>query len=86
MLRFLHILLMLSLFLSSTVHAETNTSSVKIAFVRDGYLWLKTVDKEEKLTDGKAVFPSSPQWLADLNGEDAKVWIHEVESYAFYPS
>ncbi len=25
-------------------------------------------------------------WLADLNGEDAKVWIHEVESYAFYPS
>ena len=53
MMRFLHILLMISLFLSSTVHAETNTSSVKIAFVRDGYLWLKTEDKEEKLTDEK---------------------------------
>ena len=65
MLRFLHILLMISLFLSSTVHAETNTSSVQIAFVRDGYLWLKTEDKEEQLTDGKAVFPYPPQWSFD---------------------
>ena len=65
MMRFLHILLMISLFLSSTVHAETNTPSVQIAFVRDGYLWLKTEDKEEKLTDGKAVFPYPPQWSFD---------------------
>lgn len=29
---------------------------------------------------------SGDLWLADLKGEDAKARIHEVESYAFYPS
>ena len=38
MTKILQILMILCLFFS-LIHAETNTSNVKVAFIRDGYLW-----------------------------------------------
>ena len=59
------ILVSLCLIYPSVIQAETNTSNVKVAFTRDGYLWTKINDIEERLTDKKATLPFPPQWSHD---------------------
>ncbi|QUW23542.1 TolB domain-containing protein [Sporosarcina sp. Marseille-Q4063] len=49
----------------SIIHADTNSSGIKVAFVRDGYLWVKVGDMEEKLTAKKASYDYLPQWSHD---------------------
>jgi len=63
--KIVQILMILCLFAPYLIHAETNTSKVKIAFTRDGYLWLKVDDTEEKLTIEKATYNYPPQWSFD---------------------
>ena len=41
MAKLFQILMILCLISPPIVSAETNTSSVKVAFIRDGYLWIK---------------------------------------------
>lgn len=65
MAKLFHILVILCLISPSIIHAEANTESVKVAFIKDGYLWLKTNDKTEKLTDEKATYNYPPQWSFD---------------------
>ncbi|MFJ5768765.1 TolB domain-containing protein [Psychrobacillus sp. NPDC093180] len=45
--------------------AETNISDVKIAFEKDGYLWIKVNNKEEKITKEKAKYHYPPEWSFD---------------------
>ena len=59
--KIVQLLMVLCLFAPSLIHAQTNTSDVKIAFIRDGYLWVKVDDKEEETDERKSdVQLSSP--------------------------
>lgn len=65
MAKLFHFLIVLCLIFPSTIYAETTTSSVKVAFIRDGYLWIKDNNKEEKITDKKATYNYPPSWSSD---------------------
>jgi hypothetical protein len=79
MAKLFHILVILCLIFPSIIHAETNTESVKVAFIKDGYLWLKVNDKKEKLTDKKATYHYSPQW-----SYDGKMLLYQKEAAPIY--
>ncbi|KAA0965959.1 TolB domain-containing protein [Sporosarcina sp. ANT_H38] len=87
--------LMVFCFISQSLsHAQTNTSDVKIAFIRDGYVWLKVEDKEMKITKEKATYNYPPQWsfdgkmllyqkevagnIIDTTGTSNELWIYDV--------
>jgi len=53
---------------------EKNTSGVKVAFIRDGYLWIKDDDKEKMLTVDKAIYNYAPQW-----SHDGKLLLYQKE-------
>lgn len=59
------ILIILFLVTPKVFHADTDTDQVKVAFTRDGYLFVKTEGKEEKITKEKAVYPYPPEWSHD---------------------
>ena len=61
----IQVLIIFCLIFPAIIHADTSSSKVKVAFVRDGYLWISIDDKEEKLTDKKATFSNPPQWSHD---------------------
>lgn len=67
MAKLFHILVILCLIFPSIIYSETNASDAKVAFIRDGYLWVKIDDKEEVLTVEKATYPYPPQWSFDGN-------------------
>ena len=78
------------------IQAGTNSTTVKVAFIRDGYLWTKINEKEEKLTDQKAIYPYPPEWshdgkmllyqkeapalIGDQKGIQNELWIYNIES------
>jgi hypothetical protein len=61
----IHIVMIFCLMFPSIIYADTNSSSVKVAFVRDGYLWMKIDDEEQQLTAKKATYDYPPQWSHD---------------------
>lgn len=63
--KLIQILFILCLISPSMVHARSNDLPVKVAFTRDGYLWIKIDGNEEKITDDKAIFSYPPQWSSD---------------------
>ncbi|WML40894.1 TolB domain-containing protein [Neobacillus sp. OS1-2] len=70
------VLMFLLLLPMSLVNAETvNENSVKVAFIRDGFLWTKMNGKEEKITKVPGKYDYPPQWSHDGN------WIaYQVEA------
>ena len=65
MAKVVQILLILCLIFPSIIHADTNTESLKLAFIKDGYLWIKNGEETEKITDKKATYHYPPQWSFD---------------------
>ena len=57
--------MILCLAFPSVIHAKTNLSGVSVAFIRDGDLWMRSGEQEQKLTDEKALGNSPPQWSYD---------------------
>ncbi|WP_179874345.1 TolB family protein [Bacillus sp. AFS002410] len=53
------------LILPTFSHAETTDPALKIAFIRDGFVWVKINNKEEKITKVKGVYSEQPQWSFD---------------------
>lgn len=47
------------------VHAAHSEKPIKAAFTRDGYLWTKIGEVEERLTLEQAKYPYPPQWSHD---------------------
>jgi hypothetical protein len=45
--------------------AETTAAKIKVAFFRDGYLWMKVNNKEEKITKTRGTYYYPPQWSHD---------------------
>jgi len=92
--KIIQLLMILCLIAPSLIHAQTNTSDVKIAFIRDGYLWLKVDDKEVKITKEKAKYNYPPQWsfdgkmllyqkevagnIIESKGTSNELWIYDV--------
>ncbi|WP_318614604.1 TolB domain-containing protein [Sporosarcina sp. YIM B06819] len=92
--KIVQILMVLCLIAPSLTHAQTNTSDVKIAFIRDGHLWLKVDDKEVKITKEKATYNYPPQWsfdgkmllyqkevagnIRDPKGTSNELWVYDV--------
>ncbi|WP_243293099.1 TolB domain-containing protein [Bacillus sp. FJAT-47783] len=65
MIRLIKILTIIFVLFPVLSQVEANTTPVKVAFVRDGYLWLKINDEEVKLTNEKATYPYPPSWSHD---------------------
>jgi len=65
MAKVVQIFLILCLIFPSIIHADTNTESLKLAFIKDGYLWIKSGEETEKITDKKATYNYPPQWSFD---------------------
>jgi hypothetical protein len=65
MAKLFHILIILCLISPTIFHAEPTASSGKVAFIKDGFLWIKENDKIEMLTDKKALYNFPPQWSFD---------------------
>lgn len=63
--KLLHFLMIALLICPTITNAETEASSVKVAFIRDGHLWVKVNGKEEVLTKEKATYNYDPQWSYD---------------------
>ncbi|WP_391201449.1 hypothetical protein [Psychrobacillus sp. L4] len=63
--RLFYFLIILCFIFPTTIHADQNRSSVKIAFTRDGFVWIKDYDKEEKITEKKATYNFPPSWSFD---------------------
>ncbi|MDW0117866.1 TolB domain-containing protein [Sporosarcina thermotolerans] len=59
------LLVVLFLLIPPISHANTDTDQVKVAFTRDGFLFVKTNGEEEKITEEKAIYPSPPEWSHD---------------------
>ncbi|MFJ7935820.1 TolB domain-containing protein [Sporosarcina sp. NPDC096371] len=94
MTKLIRILIVFCLIFPPIIHAKTNTSSVKIAFIRDGYLWVKMDDKEVKITKEKGTYNYPPQWsfdgkmllyqkevagnIIDPKGTSNELWIYDV--------
>ncbi len=92
--KIVQLLMVLCLLAPSLIHAQTNTSDVKIAFIRDGHLWLKVDDKEVKLTKEKATYNYPPQWsfdgkmllyqkevagnISDTKSTSNELWVYDV--------
>lgn len=51
--------------LSGDAIAYAANNPVKIAFEKDGFLWIQTDGKDEKITTDTAQFPYPPQWSHD---------------------
>jgi hypothetical protein len=51
--------------LPAYVSADTEDETVKVAFIRDGFLWTKLEGKQEKITKEASKFYFSPQWSHD---------------------
>lgn len=77
MMKLFQILLVLLLMSPAISQAETNTSNVKVAFIREGYLWTKMNDKEVRLTEKKANYPYPPKW-----SHDGKMLLYQKEVMA----
>lgn len=61
---------------SSFVNAETVIeNNVKVAFIRDGFLWTKINGKEEKITNEAAKYDYPPHW-----SHDGKWIVYQVEA------
>lgn len=58
-----------------TSQAEQSSPSIKVAFVRDGYLWIKADNKEIKLSKQKSKYPVPPQW-----SHDGKMLLYQKET------
>lgn len=65
MAKVVQILLIVCLIFPSIIHADTNTESLKLAFIKDGYLWIKNGEETEKITDKIATYHYPPQWSFD---------------------
>jgi dipeptidyl aminopeptidase/acylaminoacyl peptidase len=86
------ILIFLLLISSSLANAEHfNESNLKVAFVRDGFLWIKINGKEEKITNRKNKYDYQPQWSHDgkwiayeveskMNTESTEIWVYNLET------
>lgn len=72
------ILLILCLIFPSIIHADTNTESLKLAFIKEGYLWIKSGEETEKITDKKATYNYPPQWSFD-----GKMLLYQKETQVF---
>lgn len=59
---------------SMIIRAESKASNVKVAFIRDGYLWTRIDDTEVKLIEQKATYPNPPQW-----SHDGKMFLYQKE-------
>ncbi|MFC5603804.1 TolB domain-containing protein [Sporosarcina koreensis] len=92
--RFIQILFVLFLLSPPTIHAETDAYPVKVAFTRDGYLWIKNDGHEEKITNDKAIYSNTPQWsfdgkmlvyekmvagsIGNPNGTSNELWVYDT--------
>jgi hypothetical protein len=61
----LALLLMFLMLVPISAKAETPESKVKVAFIRDGFLWTKINGKEEKITKEPSKRMDPPQWSHD---------------------
>jgi hypothetical protein len=59
------LLLMFLMLVPISAKAETPENKVKVAFIRDGFLWTKINGKEEKITKEPAKRMDPPQWSHD---------------------
>lgn len=80
--------------LPSLAIAETPGQDIKAAFIRDGSLWIKINEKEEKITAELGNHPEAPQWSHDgkwilytkelketLNtGPQKEIWVYNLEA------
>ncbi|MBT2691278.1 TolB domain-containing protein [Bacillus sp. ISL-47] len=53
------------LIIPPAVMGETQEQQLTSAFIRNGFLWIKMGNKEEKITSEPAVFYSTPEWSYD---------------------
>ncbi|MET0785254.1 MAG: TolB domain-containing protein, partial [Paenisporosarcina sp.] len=65
MAKLVYFLFILCLIFPSIVSAKVHDERVKVAFIKDDYLWVQINDKIEKLTDKKATYRYPPQWSFD---------------------
>ena len=63
--KLVRVLVLLCLVFPSMTNAEMNTDGIKMAFIKDGFLWLMESGKEEKLVELKATDNYAPQWSFD---------------------
>ncbi len=60
-------LIVFNLTATNFAKAETTDKPLKIAFVRDGFVWVKISNKEEKITKVPGVYQYTPEWSYDGN-------------------
>lgn len=65
MTKLVQLLLIMCLIFPTIVSAEENGESVKVAFVKDDYLWIQSHGQTEKITTKRATYTDSPQWSFD---------------------
>lgn len=65
MARLIYMFLILCFLYPSMTNAAPPEPTVKVAYIKDGYLWIKDKGLEQKLTDQKANYPYPPQWSFD---------------------
>jgi len=95
--RLLFLLLCFVISLPSTVHGQKNNeNALKIAFTRDGFVWIKTGAKEERITKQAANILYPPQWshdgkwilyqkemVSEINSNKethSEIWVYNMET------
>ncbi|MDQ1144688.1 Tol biopolymer transport system component [Bacillus sp. SORGH_AS 510] len=90
------LILIFIMLLPNFAFAKPEPVNIKVAFIRDHFLWIKTNGKEEKITTKPATYTISPQWSHDgkwiVYGVEPKVkispnlesqteiWVYNVET------
>lgn len=86
-------LVVLCLIFSNSLHSDASSHLVKVAFSRDGYLWIIVDEDEQKITDERATYNYPPQWSFDgkmllyqkeVTRENLEtqneIWVYELET------
>ncbi|MBO1003999.1 TolB domain-containing protein [Pseudogracilibacillus auburnensis] len=90
------LVIMLCILFPAITKAENNISDVKIAFIRDGYLWMKVEDKENQIVkaalhtpkwsyDGKyLLYQKEAQSIFNYKETQTELWVYELETQKHY--
>ncbi|WP_342543543.1 TolB domain-containing protein [Paenisporosarcina sp. FSL H8-0542] len=96
MVKLIHMLVIFCFLSPSISNATPTDSTVKVAYIKDGFLWINDKGLDKKVTDQKSNYPYPPQWSFDgkmllyqkevratineSQGTENELWVYDLQT------